>query len=109
MLFGISVDYAERVASPDGRSTQAQPGIAAAVRTIIREQIRISTDVDALPVDADLFRSGLTSHASVNLMLALESAFDVEFPDEMLKRSTFESIESISEAIAELQDRGVGA
>ena len=37
----------------------------------------------------------MTSHASVNLMLALEDHFDVEFPDEMLTRSAFESISSI--------------
>ena len=38
----------------------------------------------------------MTSHASVNVMLALEDAFDVEFPDEMLKRSVFESVASIA-------------
>ena len=36
-------------------------------------------------------------------MLALEDAFDVEFPDRMLKRSVFESIASISAAVAELK------
>lgn len=45
----------------------------------------------------------MTSHASVNLMLALEDAFDIEFPDRMLKRSVFESIASISAAIEELK------
>ena len=42
----------------------------------------------------------MTSHASVNLMLALEAAFDVEFPDAMLKRSVFQSVASITEALA---------
>ena len=83
--------------------------IAETVRGILREQIRLSTDVDSLLEDADLFRAGLTSHASVNLMLALENVFDVEFPDEMLKRSTFETIASISEAIAQLQENEVAA
>jgi acyl carrier protein len=45
----------------------------------------------------------MTSHASVNVMLALEDAFDVEFPDSMLKRSVFESMESIAAAVSELQ------
>ena len=35
-------------------------------------------------------------------MLALEDAFDVEFPDSMLRKSTFESIASITEALTEL-------
>ena len=36
-------------------------------------------------------------------MLALEGEFEIEFPDHMLKRSVFESIAAISEAIGELQ------
>ena len=45
----------------------------------------------------------MTSHASVNVMLALEGEFDIEFPDRMLKRSVFDSISSISAAVGELQ------
>jgi acyl carrier protein len=45
----------------------------------------------------------MTSHASVNVMLALEDAFDVEFPDEMLRRSVFESISAIGAAVATLK------
>jgi acyl carrier protein len=44
----------------------------------------------------------MTSQASVNVMLALEDAFDIEFPDRMLTRSVFESINSISAALSEL-------
>ena len=50
----------------------------------------------------DLYALGLTSHASVELMLALEDAFDVEFPERMLKRSTFGSITSLHEALREI-------
>lgn len=56
-------------------------------------------DVDSLDDDADLYEAGMTSHASVNVMIALEDAFDVEFLDSMLKRSVFESISSISAAL----------
>jgi acyl carrier protein len=45
----------------------------------------------------------MTSHASVNVMLALEDAFDLEFPDAMLKRSVFESIASIAAALTQLE------
>jgi acyl carrier protein len=45
----------------------------------------------------------MTSHASVNVMLALEGEFDVEFPDHMLKRNVFNSISSISAALDELK------
>jgi acyl carrier protein len=45
----------------------------------------------------------MTSHASVNVMLALEDHFDIEFPDRMLKRSVFESISAIESALNELR------
>ena len=72
------------------------------VRQIIREHGRLPSDVDSLADDDDLYQAGMTSHASVNLMLALEAAFDVEFPDAMLKRSVFQSVRSISDALSTL-------
>jgi acyl carrier protein len=72
------------------------------IRTVIKEHGRLPVDVDTLDDDADLFAAGMTSHASVNLMLGLEDAFDVEFPDHMLKRSVFESISAMRAAIQEL-------
>jgi acyl carrier protein len=73
------------------------------IRRILRDNARLSTDVDTLADDSDLYQAGMTSHASVNVMLALEDAFDVEFPDSMLKRSVFESIAAIEAAVSELQ------
>jgi acyl carrier protein len=75
---------------------------SAAVREIVKEHGRLSVDVDTLADDDSLYEAGMTSHASVNVMLALEDRFDVEFPDEMLKRSVFESVASISAALAQL-------
>jgi acyl carrier protein len=72
------------------------------IRQVLKQHARLSRDVDQLGADSDLYQSGMTSHASVNVMLALESAFDIEFPDAMLKRSVFSSISSIRQALAEL-------
>jgi acyl carrier protein len=72
------------------------------IRTILAEHGRLATSVSALAEDADLYEAGMTSHASVNVMLALEGTFDVEFPDHMLKRSVFASAASIRAAIEEL-------
>jgi acyl carrier protein len=35
-------------------------------------------------------------------MLALEDAFDIEFPDEVLKKSTFASIRNIEQVVGGL-------
>ena len=53
----------------------------AKIRSILKEHGRLTKDAAALADDADLYQAGMTSHASVNVMLALEDAFDVEFPD----------------------------
>jgi acyl carrier protein len=62
------------------------------IRQVVAEHGRLSIDVVRLSDDDDLYRAGLTSHASVNLMLALEDAFDLEFPERFLRRGTFESV-----------------
>jgi acyl carrier protein len=73
-----------------------------AIRDILARHGRLSVDVSRLADDSDLHHAGLTSLATVNVMLALEDHFDIEFPDSMLSRKTFASCESIAEAVAEL-------
>jgi acyl carrier protein len=72
------------------------------IRAVLAEYGRLPVDVDTLADGDDLYRAGLTSHASVNVMLGLEDAFDIEFPDELLRKSTFESIDAISTALGTL-------
>jgi acyl carrier protein len=69
---------------------------------VITDHGRLSVAGETLTDETDLFGAGMTSHASVNVMLALEDAFDIEFPDRMLKRSVFESVDAIAGAIEEL-------
>jgi len=72
------------------------------IRSVLREYGRLSQDIGLLERSANLYQAGMTSHASVNVMLALEGAFDVEFPDHMLKRNVFGSIDSIHCALGDL-------
>jgi acyl carrier protein len=72
------------------------------IRDILRRHGKLSVSVEHLASEDDLYRAGMTSHASVNVMLALEDAFDIEFPDAMLKRSVFESVSAIDAAVTEL-------
>ena len=69
------------------------------IRKILKDHGRLSQDAATLAEDADLYQAGMTSHASVNVMLALEGEFDIEFPDHMLKRGVFESMASMRDAI----------
>ena len=73
------------------------------IRRVLRDHARLPVDVEQLDDHADLFQAGMTSHASVNVMLALEDAFDIEFPDQMLKASVFQTVASIADAVGQLQ------
>ncbi len=72
------------------------------IRTVLQSHARLNKPIDLIESSGDLYQAGMTSHASVNVMLALESTFNVEFPDHMLKRSVFNSVASIRDAVAEL-------
>ena len=73
------------------------------IRTILRDHGRLQAEAIRVGAGDDLYAAGMSSHASVNVMLALEAAFDIEFPDRMLKRSVFQSIDAIKAAVTELQ------
>lgn len=77
--------------------TTADPIVAALVA-----HGRLAVEAYALHDEDDLYAAGMTSHASVNVMLALEETFDVEFPPELLTKSTFRSLGSIREALSTL-------
>jgi acyl carrier protein len=82
-------------------------GLAAQIRRVLNEVGRLPVDVDGLDERADLYSAGMGSHATVDVMLALEETFEIEFPSEMLTRGTFESIAAISAAVTELTSPAV--
>jgi acyl carrier protein len=95
-------DTAEQGCSPECLSMSTLLQADTTIRRVLRDHGRLGVDPDKLSADADLYESGMTSHASVNVMLALEGEFDVEFPDHMLKRNVFRSVGSIERALREL-------
>jgi acyl carrier protein len=76
------------------------PTLVPDIREILTQHGRMAAD--QLAESEDLYGAGLTSLATVAVMLALEDKFNVEFPDNMVGRRTFKSIESIAEAINQL-------
>jgi acyl carrier protein len=79
------------------------------IRAVLADHARLLVGVETLTDDSDLYEAGLTSLSTVNLMLALEEHFDVEFLDSMLGRKTFSSIRSLSDAIEQLAPAAVPA
>jgi acyl carrier protein len=78
------------------------------IRTLLKKHAGLPVNIDDLADGADLYAAGLSSFASVQVMLALEENFDIEFPDSLLNRKSFQSIEAIQRSVASiLQDRKV--
>jgi acyl carrier protein len=76
--------------------------IDADIRQILEAHGRLGTGVAGLKEDDDLYQKGLSSHASVNVMLAIEDEFGIEIPEALLTRATFRSIGSIRETVESL-------
>ena len=65
------------------------------IRRLVQQNGKLHTPVDTLSNVDNLYEAGLTPFAAIRVMLALEEAFDVEFPAEMLRRQSFSSIDAI--------------
>ena len=73
-----------------------------AIYRLLAEHGRMPVEAASIAPAADLYAAGLTSFAAVQLMLALEDEFDVEFPERMLNRRSFATVDAIADCIAEL-------
>ena len=69
------------------------------IRELLSKFGTLPVSVETLSDNADLYAAGLSSFASVQLMLGLEEAFDVEFPDQYLNRKSFASIDAINDTM----------
>lgn len=73
------------------------------IRRLLQENGRLHTPVESLSDSADLYKAGLTPFAAIRTMLAIEEAFDVEFPVNMLRRQSFASIDAIAACLDEIK------
>ena len=72
------------------------------IRRTIGNIESMSHIVDRISDDDDLFDKGLCSFGSVQLMLALEEKFNIEFPDHLLNRQSFATIGAIQRTVTTL-------
>lgn len=77
------------------------------IRSLLQEHGRLHTPVESLSDEADLYEAGLTPFAAIRTMLALEDAFEIEFPVDMLRRQSFVSIRAIRNCLDTLRTAGV--
>ncbi|MBB3976571.1 acyl carrier protein [Rhizobium azooxidifex] len=72
------------------------------IRELLAKHGGLPVAVDQIVDDQDLYAAGLSSFASVQIMLAIEEAFDLEFPDNLLNRKSFQSIAAITRTVESL-------
>ncbi|KRP86678.1 acyl carrier protein [Bradyrhizobium sp. USDA 4524] len=75
------------------------------IRALLEQQPMISLDFNTITDDTNLYDAGLTSFATVQVMLALEEEFNIEFPEAMLTRRTFSSLANVADAVSRLTQR----
>ena len=69
------------------------------LREIVGTYGRLTKPIATLSDEADLFSAGLDSLAVVNIMLAIEDTFEIEFRDDLLNRASFSSIAALEGAV----------
>ena len=79
------------------------------IRDILGKFGRFSVDVRTIGVEDDLYDAGLSSLATVNVMLAIEEEFGVEFPDRLLTRRSFQSVSSLTDVVEGLRSSAVSS
>lgn len=86
-------------------SDLVQPAtVESAVRELLAEVLPPGFRASALTPTEDLYGAGLSSLGTVDLMLAIEDRFGIEFTNEWLTRRTFASIAALSHAVRRLQE-----
>ncbi|MCB9725328.1 MAG: acyl carrier protein [Spirochaetaceae bacterium] len=89
--------------NPSGEADVAERSeIEAGVREVLGARGKLPVGIDTVGAQDSLYDAGMTSHATVKVMLGLENRFDVEFPDELLQRSVFDQVATIADAIEKL-------
>jgi acyl carrier protein len=73
---------------------------------VIAENGQLAVDPASITEDTDLYRAGMSSLSTVNVMMALEEEFSVEFPNDMLQARTFQCLASIRSALEQLTSKG---
>ena len=74
------------------------------IRDLVVANVTLAISDSRLTAGTDLFNAGMTSYQSVTLMMTLEDHFGIAFPDSMIRRSTFQTIAALAEAVRSLLD-----
>ena len=78
------------------------PEIRSTVLAVVRKHLKYLPVEESLAPEDELDRLGLDSQSAISLLLDLEQAFSIMFPDELLTVATFRTPQSLEEAVRSL-------
>lgn len=73
------------------------------IQRLIDQEARLRIPAGDLTPRANLYELGLTAFTAIRLLLAIERAFDIEFPRRLLNKETMASMESICRSVRMVQ------
>jgi len=73
------------------------------IRQIIDAKGHLPVAARTIDPNANLYEAGLSPFAAIQVMLALEEAYGVEFPKQMLRRQSFSSLNSIAACLERVE------
>jgi acyl carrier protein len=76
--------------------------LAPTLERCLRAHLPLLGEHDRVDLSTDLFELGLDSMSAIALLLSLEEAFGVTFPDELLNPTVFRTGETLLSAVREL-------
>jgi len=88
--------------SPPAPHLDALPTARERLLTLVRQILGPAAAARPLPIDVRLADLGMSSMQMVNLMLAVESEFQLTIPPEAITPENFESIGAIEALLARL-------
>ena len=77
--------------------------IEVGIRRLLHENGKLTIDLRKLKDSDDLYDHGLSSLATVGLMVAIEAEFDIEIPDALLTRDNFRSVGALTRMVEGLR------
>lgn len=69
---------------------------------ILRRHLRFLPEDQSIPPEVELKMLGLDSLKAIDLLLELENAFDIFFPDTMFTNDTFRTATTLEKAVRHL-------
>jgi acyl carrier protein len=81
------------------RSSETAPSVQQRLALIVRAHLRAVGPESPISADTPMRDLGLDSLAAVDLLFAVEQAFEISFPDSLLTENTFATLGTLQSAV----------